>query len=295
MDDQILLKYGDKEFFETGLYLADSTIFRIFTHPFIYGDPNKAFTEPNAIIMTENLARKYFGDTNPINEIVNNADGEAYKVTGVIRDLPGNSHLTFDGLISMATVVKQFGAERFNDNSAGRFWNIQAYTYVLLNENTRMEDIIEKFPAFYDKYMREIGDKLNGSFKLMASNITDIHLTSKLQYELPTGNIAYVYIFIAVAIFILLIACINYMNMATARSSSRAKEVGIRKTAGADRLALVRQFLAESVILAFIALIISVIITPLVLPTFNYLSGRDFSLTVFQDPGLILSVIGITI
>ena len=295
MDDQTLLKYGDKEFFETNLYLADSTVFRIFTHPFIYGDPKKAFSEPNVIIMTESLARKYFGDVNPINEIVSNADGDAFKVTGVIRDLPGNSHLKFDGLVSIATAVKQFGTERFNDNSAGRFWNIQAYTYVLLNENTRMKDIIEKFPAFYDKYMREIGDKLNGSFNLMASNIADIHLSSKLQYELPTGNIAYVYIFIAVAIFILLIACINYMNMATARSSSRAKEVGIRKTAGADRPALVRQFLAESIILAFIALIISVIITPLVLPTFNYLSGRDFSLTVFQDLGLILSVLGITI
>ena len=295
MDDQTLLKYGDKELFETKLLMADSTIFRIFTHPFIYGDPKKALAEPNTIIMTASMAHKYFGDINPVGEIVNSADGDAYKVTGVIRNLPGNTHLTFDGLISMATVVKQFGVERFNDNSAGRFWNIQAYTYVLLHENTRMVDIIEKFPAFYDKYMREVGDKLNGSFNLMASNIADIHLTSKLQYELPTGNMAYVYVFIAVALFILLIACINYMNMATARSSSRAKEVGIRKTVGADRPALIRQFLAESTILAIIALIISVIITPLVLPTFNFLSGRDFSLAVFMEPGLILVVLGITI
>ena len=295
MDDQTLLKYGDKEFYETKLFLADSAIFKIFTHPFVYGNPKKALTEPNTIIMTESMAHKYFGDINPVGEIVNSADGDAYKVTGVIRDLPGNTHLTFDGLISMATVVKQFGVERFNDNSAGRFWNIQAYTYVLLNENTRMVDIIDKFPTFYDKYMREVGDKLNGSFNLMASNITDTHLTSKLQYELPTGNMAYVYIFIAVALFILLIACINYMNMATARSASRAKEVGIRKTAGADRPALIRQFLSESIVLAFIALIISAIITPLVLPTFNFLSGRDFTLSVFLEPGVLLTVLGITI
>ncbi|RQW00453.1 MAG: FtsX-like permease family protein, partial [Calditrichaeota bacterium] len=145
------------------------------------------------------------------------------------------------------------------------------------------------------KYMKEIGDRLNGSFNLMATNLADTHLGPDLQWDLPRGNVAYVYIFIAVAVFILLIACINYMNMATARSSSRAKEVGIRKTAGADRPALIRQFLAESILLAFIALIISVILTPLVLPTFNFLSGRDFSLSVFLDPGIILVVLGITV
>lgn len=129
----------------------------------------------------------------------------------------------------------------------------------------------------------------------MASNITTIHLNSKLQWELPTGNIAYVYIFIVVAIFILLIACINYMNMATARSSSRAKEVGIRKTIGADRPALIRRFIAESILLACIALIISVVILPLILPTFNYLAGREFSLATFTDPLLIVTILLVTI
>ncbi len=295
VDDETSFKYEDKEFFETELYWADSTIFRIFSHSFLYGDPEKALTEPYSVVLTESMADKYFGKENPLGMFLTDADGDAFKITGVIRDLPGNSHLKFDGLLSMNTIAKAIGTENFNDNSAGRFWNIQAYTYVLLNPNTKMADIIEKFPVFYDKYMREIGDRLNGSFNLMASNILDIHLNSKLQFELPTGNIAYIYIFIAVAVIMLLIACINYMNMATARSSSRSKEVGIRKTIGADRPALIRQFLSESIVLALIALIISAVIIPLILPTFNYLSGRDFSLRVFQDPFILLSVIGITL
>lgn len=149
-----------EEFYESQLYLADSTVFWVFTHDFIYGDPRPALVEPYSLVITASTARKYFGTRNPIGEVVHNAENETFKITGVIEDLPGNSHLKFDGLISWATAVEKVGAERLNDNSASRFWNVQTFTYVLLKEHTRMADIIAKFPAFYDKYMREIGDKL---------------------------------------------------------------------------------------------------------------------------------------
>jgi len=290
-----LVKYEDKEFWEKRVYFTDSTVFAIFSHRFLYGSPAKALNRPYCCVLTRTTAHKYFGTDDPIGKILTTGDGKRIEVTAVIDDLPGNSHHQFDGLISVASLEKDFGSERFNDNSAGRFWNIQSYSYILLQPGTEMNDLIAKFPAFYDKYMRQVGDQIKGSFNLMATRLTDLHLHSRLQYELPTGNVVYVYIFIAVAVFILLIACMNYMNMATARSASRAREVGIRKTIGADRGTLVRQFLAESFVFTLIALLIAVIIIPLILPTFNYLAGREFTLAVFAQPLIWLVILTIVV
>jgi len=156
--------------------------------------------------------------------------------------------------------------EEFNSFEPVRFWNLGVFTYVLLHKNSSIESIYERFQPFYDKYMKPIGDQFNASFELLTTPLADTHFSAGLSAELPTGNMAYIYIFSAVALFILLIAAINYMNMATARSVKRAREVGIRKVVGAHRAQLVRQFLSESVLLTIVALVIALIMVFVLLP-----------------------------
>ena len=171
--------------------------------------------------------------------------------TGVIPDLPSNSHMKFNGLISSATIAERIGVDRFNDRSALSFWNIGVISFVLMSENSEFQDVLDKFPGFYDKYMREVGDQIKGSYSLMGTPLAEIHLNPMdLEYDFPKGNRSYIYIFMFAALFILIIASINYMNMATARSSRRSREVGMRKVSGSTRGMLIRQFLGESVFIA---------------------------------------------
>lgn len=288
-------RYGEKEYYEEDFYFADSTVFDIFTIPFVIGTPDKALTEPFTMVVTESTARKYFGDENPVGEMITSGSGRSYKITGVIRDLPGNSHLKYDALLSVTTLQEMAGADNFNSLEPLRFWNIGVYTYILLHENASMSTVMEKFPAFYDKYMRPIGDQINAGFDLIYSPLAKTHFSQGLSSDLPTGNMAYVYIFSAVALFILLLATINYMNMATARSANRAREVGMRKVAGAYRRQLVTQFLSESVIMALIALIIAMVIVFVLLPDFNQLSGKAVAFGGFSQPAVILAIVAITL
>jgi putative ABC transport system permease protein len=266
----------DREFQEDSIWFADSTFFRLFTHPFIHGDPNTGLTRPNTMVITESFASRYFGRKNPVGKSLTDIDNNIYEITGVIKNLPGNSHMKFNGLISSATLAERIGLEQFNDRSAGSFWNIGIFTYVLLAENGSMQDVLDKFPGFYDKYMKEIGDQIKGGFSLMATPLADIHLNPvDLEYDQPKGNRSYVYIFLFAALFILVIASINYMNMATARAARRSREVGMRKVSGSSRAMLIRQFLGESVIIALISYILSLILVTLLLPVFNDLSGKS--------------------
>ena len=293
--ESVLIKYEDKEFYEDDLLYTDSTIFDVFTHEFVYGTPEKALTEPNTCVLTETLAKRYFENENPIGKIISDADDINYKVTAVIKDLPESSHLKFSGVFSINTLAERFGRERMNSLEPGAFWNVNYYTYILLNENSNIESIYEKFPGFYEKYMKSLGDQINASFEFMSTPLADIHLTSTLRGDLPTGNKSYVFIFTIIAIFILLIASINYMNMATARSSNRTKEVGIRKVLGAVRFQLIRQFLTESVILALIALAIAIASVYLLLPDFNQLAGKNLVFGFSQTPMIILWIFIITL
>jgi putative ABC transport system permease protein len=288
-------RYGDKEYYEDKFYFADSTVFDVFTIDFISGTPSGALNEPFTIVLTEQTALKYFGDKNPMGEMIQSGSGKSYKVTGVIRDLPANSHLRYTALLSVATLQEMIGAENFNNMEPISFWNIGVYTFILLNENATMESIVGKFPAFYDKYMRPIGDQINSSFELMYTPLAQTHFRQGLGADLPTGNMAYVYIFSAVAFFILLLATINYMNMATARSANRAREVGLRKVVGADRSQIIRQFLAESLLLAFFALFIALLIVYLFLPDFNELSGKNMAFSLFTQPGILSIILLITV
>jgi len=293
--DRSLIKANEHEFYEDGFWYTDSTIFGIFTHPFIYGSPEKALNEPNTVVLTEKLARKYYGDQDPVGQILTITGDADYRITGVIADLPDNSHLKFDGLLSVMTLVKVFGEARANDRSAGSFWNINPYTYVLLGEQANMQKVLDDSPNFYKKYMASLGDQINGSFNLMASPLAKLHYRGGLQADLPTGNMGTIYIFIAVAFFILLIACINYMNMATARASRRLREVGLRKTVGASRGTLIYQFLGESTLITLIALVISVGLLPLFLPVFNQIAGQNLHFGVIANFRLILLITAIAL
>jgi putative ABC transport system permease protein len=292
----LFLKYGEREFQEDSIYYTDSTIFRVFTHRIIKGDPVTALNRPYSLVLTESLARKYFGDDDPIGQSIKSVDGKLYEVTGVIKDLPGNLHLKFDGLLSAATFREQVGAERFNDRSANAFWNIGIFTYVMLKEGASIDPVLEKFPAFYEKYMKSIGDQLNGSFTLMAKPLARVHHhSSDLGYDQPSGNIRYVYIFSLVAILILVIACINYMNLATARSAKRSKETGMRKIAGAQRKLLIRQFLIESLVIALFSTLLALILARLLLPVFNTIANKSLSFSVLWNPIIFCGIVVLAI
>jgi len=290
-----LFRAGEKEYYEDYFYFADSTIFDIFSHKLVTGNPKTALNEPNTIVLSETMAKKYFGNDNPMGNIITSGSGKNYKVTGVLMDVPGNSHLRFDALISGMSIAVEQGIDDFNSMDPERFWNIGVYTFILLKENSSMQSIHDKFTAFYDKYMKPIGDQINASFNLMSTPLTDTHFRQGVGAELPTGNKSYVYIFTAVAVFILLLAAINYMNMATARSVKRAKEVGVRKVLGAHKKLLIRQFLSESITLAIIALLIAILIVTLLMPEFNNLSGKELSFSFSKNPMIIIEILIITL
>ncbi len=290
----LLLRYNEHQYYEENFLLADSTVFEVFTHEFIMGDPINSLTEPNSIVITQKIREKYFDTNNPIGEIFISGNGDQFKITGVIEDLPGNSHLTFDALVSINSNSTDVSTDDFNTTKSSRFWRIGVFTYLLLKENTQISDIHEKFYQFYEKYMKELGDQYGLNYELMSTPLADTHFRSGLDGDLTTGNKAYVYIFLAVAFFILMIAVINYMNMATARSSNRAKEIGMRKVLGAFKGQIIQQFISESLLLAIFGVCISLLLVLLLLPEFNVIAGKKLSFDLLGNSFAILSILGIT-
>jgi putative ABC transport system permease protein len=270
-------------------------VFDIFDHEFVIGTKENALNAPYQIILTESMAKKYFGNDDPIGKAITSATGNDLIVTAIIEDLPENTHLKFDALVSMSTLAELYGASNFNNRAANSFWRVQAYTYVLLSESADIDELLAKWPIFYDKYMGSVGDQVNASFNILAHNLADIHLYSDLGWDLPTGNLDYILIFSYVGICILLIACINYMNLATARSAKRAREVGIRKVLGAGKGLIIRQFLSEAVVMSFIALFIAMLIAWGLLDLFNIITGKEFTSAVFLSPTFIFEMLGLTI
>jgi len=291
--------YFEKEentFKEDSLAFADSTIFKIFTIPFIAGDPSTALSEPFTIVVSETLARKYFGPANAIGESMKALDGSNYTIVGVFEDLPTNAHLRYNGLISATTIEEQIGSERFNDRSANSFWNVNTYAYILMAENTTPDMVLSKFPEFYDKYMAELGEQIKASFDLRITPLADVHFQKdELSYDSPKGNMNYVYIMGIIGVLLIVIASINYTNLTTARATNRSKEIGIRKVGGASKKRLRSQFLGESVAMAAVAGLLAALITVLVLPFFNNLTSKAFDWTVLIQPLVLVFIVGISI
>ncbi len=293
-DENLLMKHGEKEFYEQYFFFTDSTVFDVFTHRVITGNPQTCLSEPYSIVVSESTARKYFGDENPMGKIMETGNQRSFKVTAVIEDVPQHSHVRFDALMSLSTLAAMSSAEQFNSMEPIRFWNIGVYTYLLISENASMEQVHEKFAGFYEKHMKSIGDAINASFNLMSTPLVKTHFEGNYASDLPKGNMTYVYILSAIAIFILLIASINYMNMATARSEKRAREVGIRKVAGAQRNQLIFQFISESVIMAFAGLIVALALVNILISDFAMITEKSFSFGLMTNPLLFLFIVTVT-
>ncbi len=292
----LYFKKGGYETEADSVYYADSTVFDVFTNEFVSGSPERALTRPNTMVVTQSFAKRFLDDGNPVGQTLTTVGGNLFEITGVIKDLPQNTHLKYTALISMSTLEKWVGKDKFNDRSENSFWNVEIFSYIMLKEGTDIQPILDRFPQFYDKYMKDIGEKIKASFKLMVKPLADIHLNSNdLKGELSTGNKWYVYVFMIIAVFILFIASINYMNLSTARAVTSAREVGVRKISGAPKLKLVTQFLSESVILSLMAFVFAIVLTFLLLPLFNDISGKHFSMHFFTSTGMILGMIGITL
>ncbi|MGC9342179.1 MAG: ABC transporter permease [Bacteroidales bacterium] len=291
-----IFEHNEEIYQEDSLMVADSNVFLFFGIDLLHGDPQNCLKEPNTMAISGTLAKKYFGKTNAVGQQMEDNNDEMYTVTAVFRDLPANTHIHFNGIISAASIAQRIGEERFNDRSAGSFWNVQVYTFIKLSPNAQFQSIVDKFPAFYDKYMKVLGDQIDASFQLKGTPIGQIHYhPKKLQWDAPTGEPKYLYILGSVGIFIMLIAAINYMNLATARSSRRSREVGMRKVSGASKSLLIRQFLSESVIIALMSMILALILVLLVLPAFNELAGKQFSLAMFFQLKILATLLGITV
>jgi len=282
------LRYEDKKFYEDNLYYCDSSVFKVFTHKFISGDPDQALNKPNCIVLTESLATKYFGDNNPIGKIIVLSNVISCKVTGIIEDLPDNSHLNFDGLVSIESYSQIIGENMYNDLSNIHFWAIRLFTYVLINKNASIETVYQKFPSFHDQHIEPISKRLNGTYELHTTRLDKIHLHSKLEWDLQTGNIMTVNIFTIIAIFILMIAGINYVNLSTARSANRAREVGIRKVLGASRTNLTSRIIGESVLVSFFAFLIACVLVENFLPLFNSLAEKELAFNIVTNFNLFL-------
>ena len=279
---RFLVAYEDHKFYEDNLYYADSSFFDLFSFKLLRGNPKEVLAVHNGIVLTEKLAEKYFGKEDPIGKVLRINDNSNLTVTGLLKNVPGNSHFQFDALISTSGILNnpQYGLQSWGD--------ISLNTYLLLDENVDYLEFQKKFPDFEETRMGFL-KQANVVFDLYLQPLSSIHLHSHLRGELGTnGDIKYIYIFSAIAIFILLIACINYMNLASARSFKRAKEVGMRKIHGAIKGQLVRQFLSESVLLSFIALAISVVIVKITLPMFSDLVLTEGNLDIYQNLFIIL-------
>ncbi len=283
-----LVTYEDKKFLEKGFVLADSTIFDVFTLPLALGNPREALSGPNSLVVSESIARKYFGNQNPLNKELTIGGSDKMRITGVLKELPSHSHLKINALGSLR-FLKTMGVEDARMQS----WRWQMmYTYVMLPAGYDAARLEAKLPAFLKQYAEP---KLEGGhYEGRLQPLRDIHLhSSNLEFDMAqTGDIRYVYAFSAIALFALLIACFNFMNLSTARSAQRAKEVGLRKVIGADRAQLVGQFLGESVILSLIALAAALVLVALALPAFNEWSGKNLSLGVALQPLGIAGLLG---
>lgn len=280
-----MFKKGELRFYEEKVFFTDSTIFKVFTHEFIEGDANKALTEPNSLVLTESVAEKYFGKNKAAGQTLQNDKGEIYQVTGVVKDVPKNSHLIFNVLISTTSLPKNFA------DSWGGF---NFYTYVLLKPNTSPAVFEKKLIPMYDKYMASIFSQFNIKIRYGVQPVTSIHLHSDMANEPEElGSMSYIYIFSAVALFMIIIACINYMNLTTARSARRAKEIGIRKVTGSSKSQLVAQFLVESTLTAAFALLLSFGLIAILLPVFNSLSGKHIAFGSLFEPSTLLILLGI--
>jgi putative ABC transport system permease protein len=285
---QVIIEVGETKYSERNWFTTDANFFNIFDFEFIAGDPRNALAQPRSVVLPEKIAKKYFGDENPLGKTINFLDLGLVTVTGVVKDLPTNSHLQFDLL--------------FSDLQPGDFWNAYltnwkrfgAYTYIVLKEGTSIYDVDSKMNDFMKKHRGADAEFIATTFQPME----DIYLHSAdIQNGLESehGQLSYIYIFSSMAVFLLLIAAINYINLTTSKASTRSKEIGIRKVAGAFKSQLIVQFLSEAFLITLVSMLLALVMMDLSFPYFNSITGKNFDLTLTTLMQFLPSLLLITI
>jgi putative ABC transport system permease protein len=292
----LLVSSGDEQYLETGFIQADPDIFDVFNIPFILGDPRTALAQPNNIVLTKDIAEKYFGEENPLGKILLVNKRREFLVTGVVENYPKNSHFDFDVIVPLF------------DNSTN--WTDHSlFTYLVLQDNAPSSRLEAKFPDFIlrhwgPQFEHETGQQLRDHLKIdenyygfWLQPLEDIHLKSRnvIDNSKTKGDLRYIYIFTFIAGFILVIACINFINLSTARSVHRAKEVALRKVVGSQKSLLIRQFLVESVVMSCFAMVCALILVEMVLPSFNDLVGKKLSIGYTSDPRALAVLAGMAL
>ena len=286
-----LVSQGERFYQEDNIFFAEANLFKVFTFPFLQGNPESALAQPNSVVISESTARKYFPDGNALDQSLRfSVRGMEvdFKVTGVTADVPANSHFHYDFLVSFIT-YEAFGTDL-------QSWGSNNYsTYLLLPAGMEIAKIAAQIPDFIARHHPD-GEAAVGRTTLNFMNLRDIHLHSQLDSEIEAnGDINNVYIFSAIAALILLIACINFMNLATARSARRAKEVGMRKVAGANRVQLIGQFLGESVVYAILAMVLALLLVAAALPAYSNFLGYALSINMAENGFLLLGLLGMVL
>ncbi len=286
MPRQGLITYGENAFTGDDISFVGRDFLKVFTFPLIQGDPATALNEPSSAVLTEEMAKKYFGDQDPIGQTLEYENEYSLVVTGVLAPIPETSHIKFDFLTS----VHRFEQEEWFSS----WWNNNMMTYVLLKEGAEEKAVEEQFPAFMEKYLGDDFERLGIRLGLTLKPMTDVYFASDTEFDVwvEHGNQSMTYIFLAIALFILLIACINFMNLATARAARRSAEVGVRKALGANRSDLIYQFFGESFLTTFVAVLLTIVLISALLPAFNQFAEVNLMLpTNISFPLLLLGVV----
>lgn len=283
-----LFEAGDRKFEEKRVFYADSNFLQVFSFPLVNGNANRSLQRPDGILITEDMAKKYFGQEEALGKTIRKDNQDNFIVTGILANIPSNSHLQFDFIVPMSSIAAT------NHDIKNNVWgNFNFYSYIRLDKNTSSSSHFQRLIPRIKQIYKTHSPDLKADFQLQP--LTSIHLHSDLQIDVPGhGNIQYVNIFFLVALFILGVACINFMNLATARSARRAKEVGLRKVVGAGRIQLIVQFLGESLIISFLSLLIAMGIVALLLPAFNHLAEKKLAIH-FMDGKLLASLFAIAL
>ncbi len=277
--------YKEKKIYDTKVLYADSAFFDIFTFPMIAGNPKTALVNPYSIVLTQLAARKYFDNEDPMGKIMAFSDSITLTVTGIIEDIPANSHLQFDVLLSRSTIW-----EMSDHQVEDQWFSNNTYTFLLLREGQDRKNLESKFPAFLEKVLAEAKKESGLWYDFYLQPIQDIHLKSDLAAEMgPNGSIKYVYTFSVIAVLVLLVACANYINLSTAKSMNRAKELGMRKVIGARRAQLTLQLFGESFLMTTFSALLAMTIVTSALPAFNTLTGKTITMQSLFSVNMILA------
>jgi putative ABC transport system permease protein len=287
---QRLIRVGDQAVYWSTAHAVDDNVFDVFTHEILAGDPETALLDPNSVAVSQSFARRYFGAQSALGKTLLLDNGEPLEITLEFADLPDNSHLKYDMLFSRNGPAF---AEPADENlRRQRLFNIGVMTYVLMPEGYDSREFDDVSKQFFARNMKAMGDGINSTWRAWLEPLADVHLRSEVRGDLPSGNLSYVYGFSIVAAFILVVASINYVNLATARATKRAREVGLRKVLGASRTGLALQFLSEAVVLTLVALVVGMLLVEALLKTtpIEELFGKQLHLP--SEPALHAAALG---